>query len=161
MAPPTTQLPLRYFGHVVGHALVDYDVGCDLAGLSWGLEIPDRERRQGQRADVLLSRFIEDPTLLPRCHPVCQHYGLVLRLSKLVLRPQARALLPRLELPQVQVATQAQIRALLSSVPRVIFVNRSRVDCRVSNLREVQVPEEGLSSGDTHPLDELPPSLSF
>ncbi len=149
---PSSYLRLIYFGTEIGQAQIDSHFAGELSRFTWGVEFPDQLRRAHVgRPDVLMALVLEDPKLLDRCHPFTQTHGMVLRLSKLCLRPQAVSLMPDLFVPQLKESARTTIRSILSQVPNVSFVNRSRVDCRSSNLREVSPPEVVDDLGDTHP----------
>lgn len=151
----TTRLQLFYSSRPVGVALVDRELSDRLSpSYLWTVEIPRTLRRlHPERPDIIAARLAEEPDTLSRCHPFLQYRGLVIRLSHLALRPQVADLLLELSVSTTSAdALRLQIRAQLSSLLRVSFVNRSRVDCRVSNLREVSVPEDYSDDlGDTHP----------
>ncbi len=156
---PLSSIPLTYFGYTVGRAVVDPEL-CELLPpeLQWTLDIPKRDRRaHSGRPDIIAARLVSEPEFLPRCHPFCQTHGLVIRLSHLALRPQAVELLPHLAYPAERESAKALIRIALLGIPRVVFVNRSRVDCRLSNLREVSTPEGETDLPDTHPGEFYPP----
>lgn len=157
MSTPTTQLPLFYAGAHVGHALVDRDLGERLSPKwLWGLEIPRALRAlHPERPDIIAARLTSEPDTLARCHPFLQYRGLVIRLSHLALRPTLVDPLLSLSGSPYDRALKLQLRAGLSSVLRVSFVNRSRVDCRVSNLREVSV---SVDDAEPHTLDATHPS---
>lgn len=134
-------IPLHYSYVVVGHALVDEPLSHLPSALRWGLVFPPSIRATLRRTDLLLATLREDPTLLPKCHPMLQlrhrRVAVVLRLSHVALRPELVDLL-RSYATQRSTSTLHSIVLLSTSVSRVTFVNRSRVDCRLSNLREAQ-----------------------
>lgn len=159
--PPTSTLPLFHAGALVGHALVDRELAQRLnPSWLWSLDIPRTLRRlHPERPDIIAGRLVNEPDTLGRCHPFLQYRGLVVRLSHLALRPRASELLLGLDGSPLDRSRKLQLRAELSSVQRVSFVNRSRVDCRVSNLREVSVSEFETteSHDDTHPSESFLP----
>lgn len=159
--PPTSTLPLFYAGAHVGHALVDRDLAERLnPKWLWGVEIPRTLRAlHPERPDIIAGRLAAELDTLGRCHPFLQYRGLVVRLSHLALRPRAVESLLSLSGSPLDRSHKLRLRAELSTISRVSFVNRSRVDCRVSNLREVQVCELETteSHDDTHPSESFPP----
>lgn len=155
MSLPTSSLPLTYFDHVVGRAPVDPELVRSLnPTLKLTLDLPRADRiAHSGRPDILLARLRDEPEFLAKCHPMFQTSGLVIRLSHLALRPELTPLLSALNFPAQRESAKTLIRLCLCSVGRVVFVNRSRVDCRLSNLREVSHPEVSELSSDTHPDD--------
>lgn len=155
--PHDTSLPLIYSTHVVGRAAIDSDVAEALPqGLRWTLDLPRHARElHAGRPDVLLARLLDEPEFLAACHPMLQSCGLVVRLSHVVLRPQIAELLHLFVVPTECDAAKKRIRSLTRSIAGVVFVNRSRVDCRLSNLREVSPPEHEGRFEDTHPSSLL------
>ena len=164
MTAQTSTLPLTYYGHFVGHAQVDSWLKDHIPSrVTWGLELPEALRSAHRnRPDIICARLTTEPELLSRCHPFAQINGLVIRLCKLALRPQAIEVLHLLYVPGHAYSTQAFIRHTLATVSRVSFVNRSRVDCRSSNLREVLPPEAtSQEPGDTHPSSPTDEPFNF
>lgn len=134
---------LYYQRIIVGRAEVDPELSDVLSRFRWLIELPYSIRRQYRgRTDVILGLLREDPTLLPRCHPYLQLNPFILRLSRVVIRPQVIPLLSELlSHPERKDIICLELRSIVSDL-RVCFLNRSRIDCRSSNLRELVADED-------------------
>lgn len=144
----SAKLPLFYSNLHVGDALVDEPLAALPTELRWCLHIPQTVRRSlDRRPDLLAAALREDDTLRSRCIPQTQLQlcGRVfqLRLSRVALRPEIVHVLLRhfhnITPPQ---ETLSHLTHLTSNVRRIIFLNSSRTDCRVDNLREVTDPSD-------------------
>lgn len=155
-------LPLHYLGHLVGHARVDVELRELPLTLKWGLALPKALRsRHHNRADVLLARLLEEPTLLRRCFPLtqlrCRSAAYNLRLNKVAWQPDIVAHLCAYELsdewPQRSYHLE-QIAILATTTNRLFHLDNDRCNCSHNNLRELTSP-----SGLFHTDEECPPCI--
>lgn len=144
-------LELTYCRRRVGSALVDPEL-LELNFLTWSLLIPPAARAHyNRRSDLLAASLAEDPDFRSRCHPFTQlRFGgqrLQLKLAHAALRRELILPLTRHHLNLLSPeATYEELTNILSTVGRVTYLNMSRTDCRVDNLRETPLFDEGFSS---------------
>lgn len=131
-------LPITYYGKVIGEAIVD-DQFSGLSNLTWRVEVPQPIRRLGMgRPDVILGLLREESSYRKRCRPHTNvERGLTVRLSHVVLRPELVIPLQKWNRGEKYAEILEFIRARSSSVRRAVCLNGNRLDCQVSNLREV------------------------
>ncbi len=145
-------LPLIYQRLTVGHCFVDPPIYESLFSERINVFFPKslRQRHTG-RPDILLALIREDPGMLLRCHPYLQLQPFALRVSHIALRPAE--ILPLLHEYRAarsprkdEIATR--IRYITSHLPRIVFCNGSRVDCRSDNLRELSPLDHPFGDND-------------
>lgn len=131
-------LPITYFGETIGEAIVD-DEFAPLAELVWRIEVPRNVRRLGKsRPDVILGLLREEESYRRRCRVHTNVIrGLTVRLSHVVLRPEIVIPLQQWNRGEKNDKILEFIRARSMSVKRAVCLNGDRLDCQVSNLREV------------------------
>ena len=133
-------LQLYYVGVHVGAALVDDELDGLSLSMTWRVEPPKTMRKTtGGRRDVLAALLREDPLSLKRCHPYCWIGSKIpLRLSRVALRPEPINLVNQVVSKGfAHTDVLEDVHKLTSAVRSVVFLNGNRVDCRMSNLREV------------------------
>jgi len=133
-----TSLPITYYGEVIGEAITNEEFKS-LAELTWRIEVPRNVRRLGQnRPDVILGLLREEESYRERCRAHTNvTRGLTVRLSHIVLRPEILIPLQKWNRGEKHAEILEFIRARSMSVKRAVCLNGNRLDCRVSNLREV------------------------
>ena len=133
-------LQLYYVGVHVGAALVDDELDGLSLSMTWRVEPPKTLRKSTKgRRDVLAALLREDPSSLKRCHPYCWIGSKIpLRLSRVALRPElVQAVNQVVSKGFAHLDVLKDVHDLTSEIKSVIFLNGNRVDCRMSNLREV------------------------
>jgi len=148
---PTTTIPLYYSNRRVAQAFVDPFLLNLPSALRWSLRIPRALRTQyHNRPDLITAALLEDPEFASRCHPYVQFSvgssPVNLTLARVALRHELIPVLQRhfdnLSTPE---ETYEDLTQILSTIGRIVYLNLSRTDCRVDNLREIPLFDEGLS----------------
>jgi len=139
-------IPIKYFQHLIGYATTDQAYAADLRRLRWDIEIPRSIRAMYKTPDVLLAALREDQSVLDRCTPFTQFNGLVLRLNRLIVRPEVIPFVLEF-VDSSNLEALAQIRLFTSDIKRVIHLNGRRTDCQRGNLSVITLP--GVSQDPT------------
>lgn len=144
------RLIIRHFKVIIGHCMVDDDLTFS-EEISWR-PIISPKLRASYTPDALVQLLKEDPFTLQRCRVVTTINVAsrveTISLSRLVLRPQTIPWLNEaISHPHTNPRKERLIYDVtkeLSTIGRVVVLNKNHTDCRRENLREISPQEEPI-----------------